>query len=185
MRKLHPAFLFIPALILSQCRLDDPLIPNEEELITTLRYTLEPVNGGKSAVFTFQDFDGDGGEDPRISGGVLMANTEYTGSLEILNEISFPIIDIREEIRTEDTEHQFFFESSGGLLANVEYGDSDSNGHPVGLITKLITRSASSGNLTITLRHEPDKSAPGVSKGDISQAGGETDLEIVFDVQVQ
>ncbi len=185
MFKLRPVYLLIPALIFYHCRLDDPLIPNEEELITTLRYTLIPVSGGDSVVFTFQDFDGDGGEDPLISGGVLMANTEYNGSLEILNEISYPIIDIGEEIQTEDTEHQFFFETSGGLLANVEYGDNDSNGHPVGLITKFITRSVSSGNLTITLRHEPDKSATGVSKGDISQAGGETDLEIVFDVQVQ
>lgn len=185
MFKLRPAYLLIPALIFSHCRLDDPVIPNEEELITTLRYTLKPVNGGKSVVLTFQDFDGDGGEDPQISGGIFMANTEYTGSLEILNEISFPVIDISEEIQSEDTEHQFFFETSGGLLATVEYGDNDSNGHPVGLITKLITRSVSSGNLTITLRHEPDKSAAGVSQGDISQAGGETDLEIVFNVQVQ
>ncbi|HNR07649.1 MAG TPA: type 1 periplasmic binding fold superfamily protein [Saprospiraceae bacterium] len=185
MFKLLPAYLLISALIFSHCRLDDPQIPNEEELITTLRYTLTPVNGGNSAVFTFQDYDGEGGEDPLISGGVLTANTEYTGSLEILNEISFPLVDIGQEIQTEDTEHQFFLATSGGLLANVEYADTDSNGHPVGLITKLITRSVSSGNLTITLRHEPDKTAPGVSKGDLSQAGGETDLEIVFDVQIQ
>ena len=38
---------------------------------------------------------------------------------------------------------------------------------------------------TITLRHEPAKTATGVSGGDITNAGGETDIEVVFDVTVE
>ena len=34
------------------------------------------------------------------------------------------------------------------------------------------------GQFTVTLRHEPDKSAQGVSAGDITNAGGETDIEV-------
>jgi hypothetical protein len=42
-----------------------------------------------------------------------------------------------------------------------------------------------SGNLTITLIHEPDKFAEGVSGGNIENAGGSTDAEVVFPVIVE
>ena len=35
------------------------------------------------------------------------------------------------------------------------------------------------------LRHEPDKSAAGVSSGDITNAGGETDIEVSFNVIIE
>ncbi|HBK71516.1 MAG TPA: type 1 periplasmic binding fold superfamily protein, partial [Flavobacteriaceae bacterium] len=35
------------------------------------------------------------------------------------------------------------------------------------------------------LRHEPNKSASGVSDGDITNAGGETDIEVIFNITVQ
>ena len=40
------------------------------------------------------------------------------------------------------------------------------------------------GTITVILRHEPDKDASGVSNGDITNAGGETDIEVVFNVEV-
>ena len=56
-------YLYIPLLslfmALSSCE-KDPQIPNEEELITTVTYTLTPVSGGDPVIFSFRDLDGDG-----------------------------------------------------------------------------------------------------------------------------
>jgi len=40
------------------------------------------------------------------------------------------------------------------------------------------------GGLRITLRHEPNKTAAGVQNGDITNAGGETDIEVTFTFEV-
>jgi len=68
---------------------------------------------------------------------------------------------------------------------SVAYDDKDANGNPVGLSSILTTGDAASGSITITLRHEPAKSASGVSNGDITNAGGETDIEVIFPINVQ
>ncbi len=169
----------------TSCEDDDPIIVDEEELITTLRYTLTPSGGGTAVTMEFQDLDGDGGNDPIITGGTLAANTTYTGAMELLNESETPVEVITTEIEEEDAEHQFFFSTSGGLDVAVAYGDADADGNPVGLASTLTTGAASSGDFTIILRHEPDKFGTGVKEGDITNAGGETDIEVVFPVTVQ
>ncbi|WP_338766460.1 hypothetical protein WAF17_03815 [Bernardetia sp. ABR2-2B] len=178
--------LFFSSLVLfSSCTDDeDPEIPNEEELITTLTYTLVPEGGGSNVVLSFQDLDGDGGTAPVISGGTLMANTVYNGSIDLLNEAETPAESITAEIEEEDDEHQFFFATTGGLNATVAYADTDGT-NPVGLKTTVTTTDASQGKLRVTLRHEPAKDAAGVSDGDITNAGGETDIEVEFDVTIE
>lgn len=168
---------------LSSCEKDDPEIENEEELITTVTYRLTATDGtvieGK-----FQDLDGEGGNPPVITPLNLRANTTYTGSLSLLNELERPVENITEEIEEEDKEHQFFFEVTGADLS-VAYADADDDNNPVGLATTLTTRTASTGTLSVTLRHEPNKSAAGVSAGNITNAGGETDINVVFNVVIQ
>jgi hypothetical protein len=39
--------------------------------------------------------------------------------------------------------------------------------------------------VVVTLRHEPDKGAAGVSGGDITNAGGDTDIEVTFPVVIE
>lgn len=179
------ALLLFTSLFLASCGDDDedPMIPEEEEVITTLTYTLTAATGA-TVTLTFQDLDGDGGNDPTITGGTLAANAMYTGSLELLNESESPSEDITEEIAEEDAEHQFFFDTNISGLT-VSYADEDGNGDPVGLTSTLTTGEAGSGTLTITLRHEPDKSGSGVSGGDITNAGGETDIEVTFPVTIE
>lgn len=186
MSKNYLPFLLLLTLgfFFSGCEQDDPVIPNEEELITTLGYTLTPVNGTDVVTLLFQDFDGDGGDAPIITGGMLAANETYTGSLQLLNESETPTEDITAEVEEEDLEHQFFFQSDIAGL-NVIYGDQDSEGNPLGLRSTLITGDAASGTLTVTLRHEPNKSASGVSDGLLENAGGETDIEVTFPIDVQ
>ena len=41
------------------------------------------------------------------------------------------------------------------------------------------------GTITITLRHEPNKGGEGVSNGDITNAGGETDAQVSYNVSLQ
>lgn len=183
--KLLLAALFATTLGMTSCSKDeDPEIPNEEEVITTVNYTLTPVGSGAPVTFTFRDLDGDGGDAPVITSGVLAANTTYTGSLELLNEQESPAEDITEEIKEEDEEHQFFF-SNTATDVTVTYQDQDADGNPVGLETELTTVGATTGEMTIILRHEPNKSASGVAGGIIDNAGGETDIEVTFDLDVQ
>ena len=171
--------------LFTACSKDDPEIPNEEEVITSLNYTLSPTTGGGETVtLRFLDLDGDGGDAPIISGGTLVANQTYSGSLELLNEAETPTEDITDEIREEDEDHQLFFQSTIADL-DISYGDQDEDGNPIGLSTTLRTGAPASGNITITLRHEPSKSATGVSGGDISNAGGETDIEVTIPIDVQ
>lgn len=159
---------------------EEPEIENEEEVITTMIYTLTSTAG--NAVFRFEDLDGDGAMEPTITNATLAANTTYQGTLEFLNESETPAEDITEEVAEEDLEHQVFFQSS---VVSVAYADEDPDGNPLGLASTLTTGDAASGNLTITLRHEPDKTAAGVSDGDIANAGGETDIAVTFTVDVQ
>lgn len=177
-------FLAILALGFTACEKDDPLIPNEEELITTLEYTLTPISGGDEVVFLFKDIDGDGGDVPIISSATLAANLTYTGSLILLNESEMPAGSITDEIREEDEDHQFFFQSDVAGFA-VMYNDQDQDGNPLGLSTTLTTGDAGTGTFTIILRHEPNKSASGVFAGDITNAGGETDIEVAFSLDIQ
>ncbi len=161
---------------------DDPVIENEEEVITTMIYTLDSASG--VTTFSFVDLDGDGAMEPVITNAILAANTTYTGSIEFLNQAEIPEEDITEEVAEEDVEHQVFYTSTVAGLS-VAYSDEDADGNPLGLATTLITGDAGAGTMTITLRHEPNKSADGVSDGNIANAGGETDIEVDFDVVVQ
>lgn len=155
---------------------------NDEELITTVIYKLTPTSGGTTVTFSFKDLDGDGGNPPVISVSPLKSNTIYKGELTLLNESQSPTDDITLEIKEEAKDHQFFFESS---LVKVKYADKDGDGNPIGLTTELTTTNAGTGKLKITLRHEPNKKANGVKDGLIANAGGETDLEIEFNITVQ
>ncbi|MDE0772461.1 MAG: type 1 periplasmic binding fold superfamily protein [Salibacteraceae bacterium] len=177
------------AIVFVSCKKDDPLtptlptIPNQEEVITTLNYTLTAPNGDV-VLFSFKDVDGDGGNAPVIVNGALDTNLTYSGKIELLNETVSPAEDITEEVKEEGDEHQIFYQFSNPDLGTT-YTDADANGKPIGVSTQLITKGTFSSTLTITLRHTPDKNASDVASGDISNAGGETDIEVTFDVDVK
>ncbi|TRX66371.1 type 1 periplasmic binding fold superfamily protein [Carboxylicivirga sp. M1479] len=181
---IYLAGLVIAFIALTSCEKDDPIIPHEEELITSLIYTLSPVGVGETVVLSFKDLDGDNGNSPIISKGLLKANTRYTGAMELLNELEEPVHNITDEILEEAEDHQFFFTSTVNDL-QVLYSDSDMNGNPLGIKTQLATQGEGTGVLKIILRHEPDKFADGVADGDITNAGGETDIEVIFEIDVQ
>lgn len=176
--------LIFSVLFLNSCKNDDDIDIDVEELITTVTYTLTPTSGDV-VTLSFSDIDGDGGNDPIITGGTLQANMNYTGALDLKNESETPAESITEEIEEEDLDHQFFFSTDGGLDLTVTYNDEDSQGNPLGLGTNLVTGVASTGTLKVILRHKPEKAESGVSTGDITNAGGETDIEVTFDIVIQ
>ena len=162
----------------------DPQVPNEEELITTIVFTLTPQTGGDPVVFSFRDLDGGGGQDPVVVIGQLDTNTVYDGAIQLLNESVVPSIDITAEIAEESLEHQFFYTYTD-VNASYVYTDVDADAHPVGITTRVTSGASSDGQLTIVLRHLPDKAALGVSDGDIANAGGETDVEVSFFLEIE
>lgn len=169
------------------CSSDDDAAPtpvNEEEVITTLNVTLSPATG-TDIVLSSRDLDGEGPTAPVITAPALAANTTYTGTLELLNEMESPAEDITEEVAEEDDEHQFFFQVIGDATLTVNYTDMDDDGNPVGINFTLTTGDASTGNLNIVLRHLLDKNAAGVSDGDITNAGGDTDIQVNFPIDIQ
>ncbi len=181
MKNFKIATLALAVLVLfSSCDNDDAVVPvNEEELITTIRVTL--VGGGQTITMTSTDLDGDDGPSAPtvVVSGPLTANTTYTGSVAFLNETENPVEDITTEVQEEGVDHQVFYQFAAAL-GTITYTDLDANGKPIGLTFNYVTGNAGSGTLTVTLKHLPNKSAAGVSTGDITNAGGATDATGVY-----
>lgn len=182
--KLIPLAL-LALLSFNSCSNDDSSQPvNEEELITTVIVTLTPEDGSQPVILTSRDLDGDGPSLPTFSNsGTISALKTYYGTVAVLNELSNPVEDISIEIAEEGTEHQFFFKAVDGLSGSFEYTDEDQNGNPIGLKFKFTpSANTQSGLLNVILKHNPNKWGKNVSIGDLTNAGGATDLEISFPV---
>ncbi len=176
-------FLFaLTTLTLASCSNDDSPV-NEEEVITTVTTTL--TGGGQVITLRSRDLDGDGPNAPVVTvSGNLTANTTYIGETVFTNETVSPAEDITVEVEEEGNEHQMFYQFPVALGSFV-YTDVDANGDPIGLSFTLTTgTSATTGNIVVTLRHLPNKSAAGVASGDITSAGGATDAQVTFPVVV-
>jgi hypothetical protein len=173
----------IPILIiLSSCDPEHPNNPNDQEVITSLQ--VNAMTATDTITFAYSDPDGVGGIVPTIDTIVLSSSAMFTISLELLDETKTPDDTVTHEILAESQAHQFFFEITGANLT-TSYWDTDANGKPIGLLNTWTTGAVSSGTVMITLRHQPDKNALGVLGGDITNAGGETDVEVTFPVRIQ
>lgn len=178
------ALYFTATLLLASCSSDDGNEPiNEEEVITTVKVAL--TGGTTPITLEWKQLDESAAPVITVSGD-LNSNTTYTGTISILNELENPADNITLEIAEEADEHQFFYQVGSGLnISNLTYLDADTNGNPLGLSFSFDTGEASTGNFTITLRHDLNKSAAGVSDGQIANAGGETDVEVTFPLTIQ
>ncbi|WP_324067952.1 MAG: type 1 periplasmic binding fold superfamily protein [Flavobacterium sp.] len=178
------ALLVILTLFSTSCSNDDSAV-NEEEVITTVTTTL--TGGGQVITLTSRDLDGDGPNVPVVTAsGNLVAGTTYVGSTTFSNELVDPAEDITIEVQEEGVDHQVFY-FLGSSIGTITYDaeDIDSNGNPIGLNFTLVAgTSGTIGTLTVTLRHLPNKTAPGVSEGSITNADGNTDAEVYFPITV-
>ncbi len=178
------ALALIAVVSFSSCEKDDPVAVNEEELITTVTTTL--TSGNQIITLTSRDLDGDGPNAPVVTvSGDLAVNTTYTGSTTFLNESVTPADNITAEVEEEGDEHQLFYQAPAAI-GTFTYTDTDKNGKPIGLKFTLRTAATpASGRLLVTLRHELAKDAQGVATGSIANAGGSTDAEVAFQLQVK
>lgn len=185
-------FLFLTLLttsVMVSCSDDDdsPEVINEEEVITTVILDFDAQGASSDFEVRITDPDGDGPLDPVPTGNfALSAGEVYNVSARVLNELDpADVEDITIEVAEEDDEHQFFYTVSQGTGITVDYDDQDDDGNPIGIDT-IFTIDANATNFTllVTLLHEPNKDGAGVSDGDISNAGGETDIEALFNFTV-
>ena len=185
MKNLKLAALALVTITLTGCGNDDaPVLINEDEVITTVTAVFTPQGGGTAVTLQSRDLDGDGPDAPVVTvSGPFEASKAYDGAITFLNELSSPVDNITEEVEEEGTEHQVFIQQSG--LGTIAFTDEDTDGNPIGLAFTFTTvGQPAAGNITITLRHEPNKTAAGVADGDITNAGGSTDAEVTFPVSV-
>lgn len=184
--KLVPMAL-VALFAFNSCSNDDDAQPvNEEEVITTVTVTLTPQNlFGLPVILTSTDVDGNGPMAPVIStSGTITSGETYTGNVSLFNILTSPPDNISLEVEEEGDEHQFFFNAPG--VGTFAYADQDVNGLPIGLeFTFTAAANAQSGNFTLILRHDPIKTAEGVVEGIIANAGGETDVQVVFPISVE
>ena len=177
------AIAILTLILLNACSKDEAKPVNEEEVITTVTTSL--TSNGQTIILQSKDLDGDGPNAPVVTvSGNLKAATNYAGTVTFLNETTNPVGNTTAEILTEGVDHQLFFQAptASGTFA---YSDQDKNGKPIGLQFTLLTSTATTGNLTVTLRHQPNKSAVGVSGGDITNAVGATDASVTYPIVVQ
>lgn len=205
MKKLH-YFLTLgmlsALLFVSSCSDDDaPAAENEEEIITDVKLTFTPAEGGTPIVAAAQDPDGEGPEDLEIiSQIVLAANTEYNLSIEVENSVAGE--SITKEIEAEADEHMFFFSFSNDIFSNptgdgnidareenaVLYLDEDNAGLPLGLLTSWTTGEAwgtpedpaSLGTFRVVLKHQPNIKSASSTAND-----GGSDITLTWDVTIE
>lgn len=158
---------------------NDPQPVNEEEVITTFLINLQPNGAGSNVILRFYDPDGNGSSAPIMTaGGPLVANHSYTANLEILNETATPDVNVKSEILAEADDHLLCYTVTGADIT-ITSTDKDSNNLPIGLQSTWQVGAAGSGTVKVQLRHQP-----GTKTGDCP-GGGDTDLEVSFDVVVE
>ena len=200
-RFINLRFLILLALAISvaNCSDDDDVPPEEEELEVITDVALVFTNDSNSMDVvraTAQDPDGLGAMPLEVQTEpiILSANTSYTLTFEILNNLETPGEDIGEEILEEDDEHQFFFSftadaftspAGNGNIDNagdpLDYDDMDDNNNPVGLSTSWATGTGvTGGTFTVRLQHQPD-----IKTGDTGATDGESDINLTFNLEIQ
>jgi len=171
------------SITIQSCK-DDVVPVNEEEVINEIIVTLKD-DANNTYTLAYKDSDGGGPLSPVFTEDKLPANKSLTASIQLLNTLATPSENITNEVLEEADEHQFFYQFSGSGNPVVSYTDSDVNGKPIGIQFKLDTKSAYLGVLKVILRHQPNKEASGVASGDITNAGGATDVDVDFNITIE
>lgn len=181
--------LFAVGSMLVGCNTDSPEEENEEEIITDV--TLTFTSGVSTLVFTATDPDGEGPQELTVDGPInLAAGTEYDLSIEFYNSVEGE--DITEEVEKEGDEHMIFFGFTSGLFSSptgdgnisgranpINYEDQDVNGLPIGLNTSWTTGAAASGTFRVVLKHQP-----GIKNASSSANDGESDVDIIWSINI-
>lgn len=180
-KKLIWVLLLGAGTLFMQCKdSEDDLVPDDEnELITSVTLNFKESATGTITSFSYKDADGDGGNAPtKFDTVALKANTEYTMTVQFLDESKTPIEDITEEIDEESFEHLLVYTPSPASLLTYTYGDKDKNNYPIGLTGTAKAGAAGTGKLKVQLRHQP-----GAKNG--TALPGTDDVNLDFNLSVR
>ncbi len=193
---IHPVWLLMLGISMGAVRCgDDDLqdtIPGEEpEVINRIILTFTSGEDETSPIeVTWEDKDGDGGDEPEVDPITLQANTTYSLSVKIGNTLADPDIDITEEIEEEAEDHLLIFSLIDEELITIAYDDKESDYVPdqegedydVGLRNVVTTGEAGETTLEVLLLH-----LPGIKTGvgDTDRDNGEVDISVEFPLTVE
>jgi hypothetical protein len=172
------SILLVFILILMSCK-KDHVHSHDHDTITVFKYSLTAPDGSV-AEFKFEDYDGDGGNPGLISVSNIKSNTLYSGRVSVFVGDSLNLENITSEIQSEGVDHEFFYSFTGTSAPSIIKTDVDANNNPLGINTTFNTSGIGTFPLTIILRHKPTKPNTG-----LQSAGGDTDVEVNFNVVVQ
>ncbi len=172
---------FLGSLLIIQSCSDTTTPPtptNEEELITTLKIELTDTFSHQVFNYFFRDPDGEGANAPTQWDTIFLdPNRAFTANVKFLNE-SNPnaVVNITDEIKKEQENHIVCYDVKNANLSVVR---TDSAGvFLLGLSSNWKSGLKSSGDLTVTLKHQP-----GIKDGSCNP--GATDVEVKFPIIVR
>lgn len=184
MKKYLP--ILAAAMLFTSCKEDEEIVPTDDnELITRVELTFTNNATNASTKYTFQDKDGDPKTAPEKFDKIVLSNgATYTMGIEVFDDTKSPVTDITEEIDEESDVHLFVFKTTPATLLKTTIQDVDKNGLPIGLTTKVVaSSSAGTGKFNVLLKHQPVLNGVKVKTG--QEAGGSTDIDLSFDVEVK
>jgi len=185
--KILALFLVIAPFI-SSCSSDDdntPPVINEEEVITDV--TLTFTNGSEeTTTYTFTDpqFRDENYIAPVItltSGETYQVETNFFNN----SDPNDPEV-ITEEIEEERDDHflTYGFTTDEVVLTRTDGAlSTDSDGIQIGLSTQWVAGNPVSGDVVVSLIHQPTEKNTDPAEGSVT--GGETDVEVTFDLEIQ
>ncbi len=199
-KSLRLMALLFTAITIVSCSDDDDAPEEEEELEVITDVTLVFTNQADASdvvMASAEDPDGTGVQGLQVLDEItLSADTQYTLTFEIFNNLETPGEDIGEEILEEDNEHQFFFSFTEDAFDSpmgdgnidtasdpINYDDVDENGNPVGLSTSWTTPASATldgGTFTARLQHQPDIKTATTGAND-----GDTDFNLTFVLNIE
>jgi hypothetical protein len=163
----------------ASCKPDQPVDPNEEELITKVQLTfIDASNATNTFTAIYSDPDGDGGAAPvRFDSITLDSGKTYNVRVALYDE-SDPnnIGNITDEVQAEADQHLFCFTATG---VNITVQKTDSDGtFPIGITSNWTAGGPGTGTMRVELRHQPDGQKDGTC------TPGATDVQLDFPVVI-
>ncbi len=160
------------AFLLSGCLPDDPEPINNAENINAVVLRFSGTDGSTVTAEWIDD-----GLSDNVDTIFLQEGTGYRLDITFQNR-GGDLTDFTSEITREDEEHLVCF-LVPAFITQPLIIDADAALNPVGLESNLATTNAGVGSFTVTLRHQPNKTALNAC------STGQTDVEAVFPVVVR
>ena len=153
-------------------------LPGNEPLTTMRLLVVNTADSSDTATVNWVQLDPSGATNPNLANDTLRlkSGSVYRVTVKVLDTLT----DITPEIKERENYHLFCFSVASGLHLTCIQTDLDTNPKPIpiGLSDQFTTASSGSGNLEVTLHHQPN-----VKDG--SCEPGSIDLDAMFTVIIR